>query len=435
MPLGLQLFGRRVAGMAAALLAVSPLHVLNSALATLDVPAAFLATLVLLLTLRAFDSERRRDFAWLGVAAGALLGTKITAAIVLVAPVTLLAARPPGAASPALSVLAGSIALAVFAVTTPSVVVHPKDYLAFMSSQHANLGGRSAPRPPLRPDRSGRRPACRPRVARGLSLDRGPGHCDGEKARARPMVVPRRGPRCRSRPRSPVARLRACALRPARGTRALHLRSSPPGRSSLRSFPLASGFGLAVLVLAFAFSGGITMVGLRQRMDDDPRTVAARDIAAVIPHGATLALAPTTMRDPWTGHAWRYPRLAEDDYVLTSPFVGPAYIVTTSYVLDRMVAALAARPEGDETGAPGGPVVPRAGPVACRARLLSCAPRRNGGLHADPLVEACRRGPHRVRRSGDPTCTNARFPEGSAAGALAGTERWRDRVCRRSEEA
>ena len=90
--LGLRLFDRRVALLASTLLAISPLHVLNSALATLDVPAAFLATLVLLLSLRAFDSERRRDFVWLGVAAGALLGTKIAASVALVAPLTLLVA-------------------------------------------------------------------------------------------------------------------------------------------------------------------------------------------------------------------------------------------------------------------------------------------------------------------------------------------------------
>jgi hypothetical protein len=94
----------------------------------------------------------------------------------------------------------------------------------------------------------------------------------------------------------------------------------------------------------------MTLNGLRQRMGDDPRTVAARDIAATVPRGATLALAPTTIRDPWTGHAWRYPRLEEGVYVLTSPFTGPEYIVTTSYVLDRIGAALAVRPEGDGEG-------------------------------------------------------------------------------------
>ncbi|MGH7717520.1 MAG: ArnT family glycosyltransferase, partial [Gemmatimonadaceae bacterium] len=96
--LGKIVFDRTAALIAALLLAVSFHHALNSAFATLDVPMSFLVTLVLVLAARAVTARRLRDFLFLGVATGALFGTKLNGAVIVVPLAVLfalsLAARP-----------------------------------------------------------------------------------------------------------------------------------------------------------------------------------------------------------------------------------------------------------------------------------------------------------------------------------------------------
>lgn len=101
-----------------------------------------------------------------------------------------------------------------------------------------------------------------------------------------------------------------------------------------------AGVGLASVLLAS--SSWATLGGLRQRIGDDPRTLAARYIAAHVPQGASLALAPSTERDPWTGHPWRYPRLAEGSCAITPLLHRPEYIVTTSYVMKGIAESIEA---------------------------------------------------------------------------------------------
>ena len=341
--LGLRLFDRRVALLASALLAISPLHVLNSALATLDVPAAFLATLVLLLSLRASFSERRRDFVWLGLAAGALLGTKIAAAVALVAPLTLLVAGRSQHRLVGRWALAGGIAAAVFLITTPALVVKTGDYLAFMSDQHATWV------------------AARPHdllsilAVQAASLGTALGWPTALLGLAGLAAAV-----ARSEARDRLGHLALLAVLLAH---VVFWRGYAPARFALLVVPMlclyaalslvllltAGGVlrraGLGALALAFAFSAWATAGGLRQRTGDDPRTLAAREIVVVVPQGATVALAAATESDPWTGHAWRYPRLPDGAYVFKALLDRPAYIVTTSYVL-RRIAPLVARPEG-----------------------------------------------------------------------------------------
>src|SRR3954471_17230075 len=89
-----QLWDRTTALLATALLAVSFFHVLNSAFATLDVPMSFLATLGILLSVRADRSLAPADFAGLGVALGYMAGTKVTGGSLAIVPLVLALSAP-----------------------------------------------------------------------------------------------------------------------------------------------------------------------------------------------------------------------------------------------------------------------------------------------------------------------------------------------------
>lgn len=115
------------AGLAAALLmALMPLHVLQSHYATVDVPGAFFVTLALLFAVRMFQQPTVRTAAWAGAAAGLAASVKYSGAVVLVAPLTawLVARiwlRPSQPASPPISALivAPVAAFMAFALTSP----------------------------------------------------------------------------------------------------------------------------------------------------------------------------------------------------------------------------------------------------------------------------------------------------------------------------
>lgn len=79
-------WGPRHAALAAGLFAVMPLHVRESHYVLTDVPATFFATLALLLTFRAHESQRAMAFAWAGIAAGLGAATKYPAALALILP-------------------------------------------------------------------------------------------------------------------------------------------------------------------------------------------------------------------------------------------------------------------------------------------------------------------------------------------------------------
>jgi len=79
-------WGMRHALLAAALLAVMPMHVRESRLVLTDVPMTFFVTLALLLTLRAHEHPRLSAFAWAGVAVGLGTAVKYTAGVALLVP-------------------------------------------------------------------------------------------------------------------------------------------------------------------------------------------------------------------------------------------------------------------------------------------------------------------------------------------------------------
>ena len=75
--LGARLFDRATATAAAALLAVSFFHTLNSAVGTLDVPLCFLVMVNVLVGFEIFENPRPAGFALLGICTGVLVGTML----------------------------------------------------------------------------------------------------------------------------------------------------------------------------------------------------------------------------------------------------------------------------------------------------------------------------------------------------------------------
>jgi len=80
---------RRVAGLAAAviaaaLVAVTPFHIVKSQVVEVDVPLTFFCALFLLLGLRAMERPTLRSFAWTGAALGLAVSTKYTAGLLVI---------------------------------------------------------------------------------------------------------------------------------------------------------------------------------------------------------------------------------------------------------------------------------------------------------------------------------------------------------------
>lgn len=377
--LGVRLFGRMTGLLAAAILSVSLYHVINSPLASLDVPMGFLVTLDVLLAARAFASRRPRDFVLLGLGMGVLFATRISGVLIVAVPAVLAAAtaRERGAGQP-LSDAAGAraasrpgpkprhasrsheevtrgaprtlpiatavalslaIATAVFVISTPHVVVHLTRYLDFMADVHRMWFYRYSHDPlgilraRVRETSTVMTPLVAALVPAGLAV----------------ALASRRGER---RPLlwAVLAFLAADVLLWRGFLETRYILPTVPLLAVLAALPLARLLearqratrvaGGLLAALAVGYSAEQCLLGITQRFSDT-RTAAARYIAEHVPAHASLALAPTTEQDPWDEHPWRYPALSPSRQArLTSTFSRPRYIVTSSYALGEIEQAL-----------------------------------------------------------------------------------------------
>src|SRR5207244_2433275 len=86
--LGARLYCRRTGLLAALLYTIAPLAVLHAHFLTVDVPATFFVSLVLLWSARLLSAVRWRDVVIAGIWCGLAAATKYTAGLAIVAPVT-----------------------------------------------------------------------------------------------------------------------------------------------------------------------------------------------------------------------------------------------------------------------------------------------------------------------------------------------------------
>lgn len=123
-------WGRIAATLAAATVAVSPLATANGAYATPDVYAGFAVALTLYGTTRVLRGARYGEVVC-GLGIGFALGAKYLAAAML--PVIVAYLLTPGRRKELVKV--AGIAVAVFVVTTPGVLMHPATVLAGMEAE------------------------------------------------------------------------------------------------------------------------------------------------------------------------------------------------------------------------------------------------------------------------------------------------------------
>lgn len=152
--LGRLLDGERTGRVAAALLCVSPYHCLNSALTTLDVAMSFFATSLVVHIFQAAQDGKWRHFVWAGLAMGYLLGGKISGSLFLALPVVLTwgfyqqwrigrstrvanlhESRPTPLKWCQGLFLTVGIAGSILLVSMPHIFLHPREYLRFMAAQ------------------------------------------------------------------------------------------------------------------------------------------------------------------------------------------------------------------------------------------------------------------------------------------------------------
>ncbi len=147
--IGREIWNHRAGLAAALLLALAPLHVLQSHYATVDVPLTFFVALALLLTAHMMRAMTLRNAIWAGVAAGLATSVKYSGALVLLAPMTawlLARLRARGAAEqrPPIGtlVLPPIVAFAAFALTSPYTFLDwPQAWRSIcFELQHARIG-------------------------------------------------------------------------------------------------------------------------------------------------------------------------------------------------------------------------------------------------------------------------------------------------------
>jgi 4-amino-4-deoxy-L-arabinose transferase-like glycosyltransferase len=146
------LAGRRLGGwlaglIAAAIVAVAPVHVASSGSVTTDVPVTLFGVLVLLATMRAVQQpDRRRWWVVAAVCVGLATSSKWNGLVVGVVPLVAYLASAPGstllrrtvgAATPWLMLAAGILALVV---TTPSIVLAPGEVIDWLGLQASMYG-------------------------------------------------------------------------------------------------------------------------------------------------------------------------------------------------------------------------------------------------------------------------------------------------------
>jgi Dolichyl-phosphate-mannose-protein mannosyltransferase len=333
-----ELWDRTTGLLAAALLAVSFYHVLNSAFAALDVPMSFLATLGILLSVRADRSLALADFAGLGIVLGYMVGTKVTGGSLAIVPAVLALSAPRTARRQYLRglALAALVASIVFVLSTPHVVLHARSYLGFMREQQHLWVARYQHEPMaiLEARLSGMRRVLTTPVTLlaivGLAIGRAaPAARRLEWAVLAYLVIdvliwraylPARF----LLPTVPI--LCAYAARPL----ALLLQAGQPAHR---------GAGAALTTGVLAFSLAAVLGGIWTRWHDT-RSEAARALARIVPSGATLAFVTMGQKEPWTEHAWRYPRVDSARVHLVRPTDGPDFLVVTDWTRSQMDRAL-----------------------------------------------------------------------------------------------
>jgi hypothetical protein len=354
--LGQQLGGKQTGMIAASLLSVSFYHCLNSALTTLDVAMSFFAISFIVLIWQAAQTGTRCDFILSGLAAGYLLGGKLSGVIFLIVPVVLtrelfrwrrnpVALQNAATQYPCISMgewcrglaLCGGIASLILLISMPHIFLHIRAYLHFMGAQQHLWFDRS--------DHSLTGVLQRWNFALWTAL----GSLTYGLALIGLLLASLRVPE-RVRPLH-------YSLAAVLAGHIFFWRGYVPARFIIVLAPLLSVYaaygvscllqstsrwrrGLGAVLLVATMIEGLLMclAGLYDRYYDT-RTECAAFLIHTLQPTDRVALMQRTEKD-FQKHAWRYPRVAEMKFQQVSILDSPDLILTSSFVTDMVQKAL-----------------------------------------------------------------------------------------------
>jgi len=336
--LGLRMYGHGTALLAAFLLAFAMFHVTNSAFATTDVTTSFLMAIFLLVLPHALGSGGWRARLVAGAVLGLLVGAKYPGAVAVI-PVGILALQRAGRENRAVGLrrrvgaacrcpavwLMGVVALGVFLLTTPGILLHAR---SFVNSVDSELGRMAQVRFPRYKPRAWlnfwgqwQRAMGLPLAAASLFGLAMPWRrravfewalvamvcvlfvyfANAMKARYFIMVMP------------------VLVLFAARFLMWLAVR---PGR-------ISRGVGRVLAACVCLYSLGYSAAGVVSR-HPDTREQSAHWLERHTPEGATIGIGYTSPKYGWEWHDWMYPAIDFARRPYRDFLEGPDYVVLSS---------------------------------------------------------------------------------------------------------
>lgn len=149
--LGKNLHSLRAGLIAAGILCLSMYHVRNSSFVTTDISTSFWLVVVLLNTYRLFEDASRKNYILVGVTVGMLVGFKYTGAFAAISVFYLYlyliwrAAPDDRKRYLGYSILSGGIAVLIFGLTTPAIMVNPQGFFDSISFETTRVASRQLP--------------------------------------------------------------------------------------------------------------------------------------------------------------------------------------------------------------------------------------------------------------------------------------------------
>ena len=336
--LGEQVFSRETGMLAAALLAVSPYHTLLSSVFKLDVPTSVLLVGMILLTIRLRERQGLGDYALIGGVLGYMIGTKFTAGIFLIIPLTtiLLGWWPHQDwkhVGQGLLLCAGA-GTVVFCVLNPQYLLGFEKILSYVLKDKQAFFDRRVPenlwtgilRVWSSYNISLGMPVVISAVLGMLTFDLSQWRL--KLAFIILILAYMLSFRHFLLPRYIVFVAPIFCLFAASGCITL----------IKNKHQIVRVIGVAATCVVILYSAGVSTIGAIARYHD-PRVDAARFIADTYPDNATVGLTMISEEYMWT-HRWRHPHIVNKKNRVVSILDNPDIIVTSSFVLDKIQQAL-----------------------------------------------------------------------------------------------
>ncbi len=331
--IGKSIYGHRFGLLSAALLAVSTMHVANSAWATLDVPSSFWLVLFCWLLVR--TSSCLHHWRLLGVTLGVLIGTKYTGGIAVIVLIVAVVGELRRENSPVKVVgrsaitnclwAIGGIAVSAFFLSTPGILVQPDMFLqsiAFLSAQFT-------PYPLLLnllkiADALGTTVA----VATAIGMAGCFAFASGRKLRPYAIAVAIFILCCvtfiNTPPRYIILIAPLCALL--------------AGYAAVQACLLVRKGRVMIIgfcILVFGYNGIHTLRTVAARYPDS-RSLAEHYISEHVPDGATIGFMYESDAVPYPLYKWRYPQVDLERVVYTDFLQSPEYVVVSEYAVGEV---------------------------------------------------------------------------------------------------